>query len=130
MWGGSSVRWLAPVAIDALDRWGIAPSPEGARRRAQQTFGDRAIDTAVMAVTGIVGAAVERGDLPRDTLDRLELEGLAGPTGAGCAPREVSDRLHAFVADLAPLTDPATHNALLAVLYAFANPLSDAQLCA
>jgi hypothetical protein len=124
------VALLAPVAIDALDRWGIAPSPEGARRRAQQTFGDRAIDTAVMAVTGIVGAAVERGDLPRDTLDRLELEGLAGPTGAGCAPREVSDRLHAFVADLAPLTDPATHNALLAVLYAFANPLSDAQLCA
>ncbi|MCX6520086.1 MAG: hypothetical protein NTZ21_05440 [Actinobacteria bacterium] len=123
------VALLAPVAIDALDRWGIAPSPEGARRRAQQTFGDRAIDTAVMAVTGIVGAAVERGELPPDTLDRLELEGLAGPTGAGCAPREVSDRLHAFVADLAPLTDPATHNALLAVLYAFANPLSDAQLC-
>ena len=124
------VALLAPPAIDALDRWGIAPSPEGARRRAQQTFGDRAIDTAVMAVTGIVGAAVERGDLPRDTLDRLELEGLAGPTGEGCAPREVSDRLHAFVADVAPLTDPATHNALLAVLYAFANPLSDAQLCA
>lgn len=123
------VALFTPVAIDALDRWGIAPSPEGARRRAQQTFGDRAVDTAVMAVAGIVGAAVERGDLPPDTLDRLALEGLAGPTATSCAPREVSDRLHAFVADLAPLTDPATHNALLAVLYAFANPLSDAQLC-
>ncbi len=124
------VALLTPVAIDALDRWGIAPSAEGATRRAQQSFGDRAIDTAVMAVTGIVGAAVERGDLPPDTLDRLDLDGLAGPGAASCSPREVSDRLHAFVADLEPLTDPATHNALLAVLYAFANPLSDAQLCA
>ncbi len=33
------VALLTPVAIDALDRWGIAPSPEGARRRAQLTFG-------------------------------------------------------------------------------------------
>ena len=124
------VALLTPVALDALDRWGVAPSPDGARRRAKQTFGDRAVDTAVMAVTGIVGAAVARGDLPPGTLDRLELEGLAGPTAASCTPREVSDRLHAFVADLEPLTDPATHNALLTVLYAFANPLSDAQLCA
>ncbi len=120
---------LTPVAMKALDRWGVAPSSEQVRARAQGTFGDRAIDTAVIAVTGIVGAAIERGDLPVDALDRLDLDGPLDGDSDSCSPREVSDRLHGFVDDLEPLTDAATHNALLAVLYAFANPLSDAQLC-
>ena len=120
-----SVGVLTPVAMRALDRFGIAPSVEQAAKVAQGTFGDRAVDTAVIAVTGIVGLAVDRGDLPTDALDRLDLADLTG----ACAPREVSDRLHDFVAELAPLTDAATHHALLTVVYAFANPLSDAQLC-
>jgi len=116
---------LTPLAMRALDRWGIAPSVEHASEIAQGTFGDRAIDTAVIAVTGIVGLAIDRGDLPADALDLLDLDALTG----ACAPREVSDRLHGFVAELEPLTDAATHHALLTVVYAFANPLSDAQLC-
>jgi hypothetical protein len=123
------VALLTPAAMSALDRWGLAPSPEHARTQAQATFGDRAIDTAVIAVTGIVGAAIDRGDLPVDTLDGLDLGRRRNLDGGSCSPREVSDRLHRFVVDLEPLTDAATHNALLAVLYAFANPLSDAQLC-
>jgi hypothetical protein len=125
------VSLLTPSAMSALDRWGVAPSAERTRSQAQATFGDRSVDTAVIAITGIIGALVDRGDLPESVFDGLDL----GPTGDGrdgggsCAPREASDRLHAFVAEIGPLTDPATHNALLAVLGAFANPLSDAQLC-
>lgn len=126
------VALLTPVALSALDRWGVAPSAERSRAQAQSTLGDRAVDTAVIAIVGIVGAAIERGDLPSGTLDNLHLDDLRGDDLRGdspCTPRETSDRLHEFIVGLEPITDAATHNALVAVLFAFANPLSDAQLC-
>ena len=126
------VALLTPVALGALDRWGVAPSAERSRAQAQSTLGDRAVDTAVIAIVGIVGAAVERGDLPSGTLDNLHLDDLHLDNLRGdssCTPRETSDRLHEFIVELEPITDAATHNALVAVLFAFANPLSDTQLC-
>lgn len=117
---------LPALANATLGRWGLIPTEERGREAAQSRFGDRAVDTAVIAITAVVADAIERGDLPADTLDRLDLDGLEG----SCTPREVGDRLHTFVAGLDDVTDPATQNALVAIVNAFGNPLSDAQLCA
>ena len=128
---------LTPLALRALDRWGLIVSPERARADARSQFGDRSVDAAVIALTGLVAVAIERGNLPPDSLDRLgeALGGVAPERGelgehdGGCRPRAVGDRLHAFVGEVGPRTDAATHHALLAVLYAFGNPTSDALLC-
>lgn len=123
---------LTPAAAAALDRWGVMPSDERIVDEAGARFGDRAVDTAVIALTGVIGAAVDRGDLPPDALDRLDRAltvDIDADTGDTCAPRAVGDRLHEVVRDLGEDADPATAHALLAVLYAFDNPLSTAQLC-
>ncbi len=123
---------LTPAAAAALDRWGVMPSDERIVDEAGARFGDRAVDTAVIARTGVIGAAVDRGDLPPDALDRLDRAltvDTDADTGDTCVPRAVGDRLHEVVRDLGEDADPATAHALLAVLYAFDNPLSTAQLC-
>ncbi len=124
---------LTPAAAAALDRWGVLPSDERIVDEAGARFGDRAVDTTVIALTGVIGAAVDRGDLPPDSLDRLDralvVDADGDSAGDTCAPRAVSDRLHEVVRDLGDDADPATAHALLAVLYAFDNPLSTAQLC-
>ena len=125
---------LTPLALRALDRWGVVASPDRARTDARSRFGDRSVDAGVIALTGLVAQAIEHGDLPPDSLDRLDaaLRDVAPDSragGSGCRPRDVGDRLHAFVAEVGPRTDAATHHALLAVVYAFGNPTSDALLC-
>ncbi|MCB0998817.1 MAG: hypothetical protein KDB40_05915 [Acidimicrobiales bacterium] len=113
---GSTV--ISPLALSALDRLGLVPS---ASRRADQVragWADATAQTAIVAVTGTVAAAIERGDLPSDALDRLSFDDLPD----GCAPDVVLRRLDDYLDEVAALTDPATGNALRAVLYAFVDP--------
>ncbi|MFN8020633.1 MAG: hypothetical protein U0Q03_03800 [Acidimicrobiales bacterium] len=125
----TALALLTPQAAGALDRWGLAPSDDRIRAEAGARFGDRVVDTTVIALTGVAGAAIERGDLPADALDRLDDALTADGQHGDCAARDVSERLQQWVHEVSADADPSTAHALLAVLYAFDDPLAVAQLC-
>lgn len=116
---------LGPAAVGLLQRAGVIPSLEQRTADARVRLGRRASDVAVVAVVAVVERLVETGRLPADVLGQLELPAADG----SCTPAQVERALHDWVRGLAAHCDPATHNAITTVLYAFANPLSTRQLC-
>jgi hypothetical protein len=116
---------LGAVAGTFLDDL-VTQSPAGPSDGASARFGSRAADTAVIAVVSIVGQLVQNGRLPADALDALRLGDLDDDE---CTAGVVDERLREFVHGLSDSTDAATHNALVAVVNLFSNPLSIEQQC-
>jgi hypothetical protein len=116
---------FSPISQQWLQQHGLPHDPDEDVVEIEARFGSRTTDTAVVAVVGVVGQLIERGELPPEALDTLHLDDL----GDGCEPAVVDERLHEFVRGLEGSLDAATSNGLTSVLYAFSNPLGIAQQC-
>jgi len=124
------VEEVAPFAWgpirDHLTALGLAP-PDAAtgRARARARFGSRVADTAVVATVAVTHQLVERGRVPADALDRLDLDGI--DEGDPCAVAETYDRLVEYVDGL-PVDEPLRQE-LDGFVHTFVNPLVGEEAC-
>jgi hypothetical protein len=110
----AGMAFATPVLKATLERLGSIPSPERDRAAARTDL-ERASTTAlVIALTATVTTCIERGELPADALDALELDDVDMGD-----PVALHARLVAYVDTLAPVAEPMTTNALFAVIGAF-----------
>lgn len=122
----ASMSTISPIAVNRLERFGIAPpTADQARTTARTDRGRRSLDRAVIATVAVVGQLIDEGHLPPDALDDLRLDDL----GEGCTAAEVDTRLHEFITGLGPTLDPADYNALIAVRSEFLNQANVDALC-
>lgn len=110
----AGLAFATPAVKATLERLGIIPSPERERAAAQADLQRASTTTLVIALTATVSTFVDRGELPADALDALELDEVDMDD-----PEAVHARLVAYVDTFAPVAAPATTNALFAVIGAF-----------
>jgi hypothetical protein len=121
-----AVTALSPAVGAALRRNGVLPANEDeARRSADDRFGSRLTETAVVAVMTTVGHLVDAGQLRPEVLERLDLTGVDG----SCPAAETNRRLREFVMGLEGDLDPLTFESLLIVTDVFAGPVIGPLAC-
>jgi len=123
-----ATKIASDLARTKLDEWGVVPSAARVEAEAQERFGGRVSHTAIVAITAIVCQQALAGTLPASAIDDLG-RALDVDDDGDCATDAVATRLEGYVEGLRLQTDPATFNAMSAVLLAFANPDAVAEAC-